>query len=569
MSDQIEHPLLRFIRRIAARGDVQQLHDGQLLERFVAGRDEAAFAMLVSRHGAMVWRVCWAVLRESHIAEDAFQATFLVLVRKAPSIARPELLANWLYGVAHRVARRARKVLARQQGREQQGAAMVAETSDVAPGGHDLEPLLQEELQRLPAKYRSPMVLCYLEGQTNEEAARQLQWPVGTLKVRLLRGRELLKTRLTRRGVPLPAAPLAGLLMPNVGSALPAALADTTIKAAMLFAAGKLAAGAGPSANAVALARGVLKTMWTIPWKTVLSVLLVMAVFCAGAFAYSAMNAQGDIRTSAVTLSGWRHLANFPAQPSKIKSDVEKLQGTWSLVTLEMNGLAVQDNPLIQGAKIIVKGDTFTTVSMGATYNGTFKVDATKSPKTIDMTYADGPEKGNTSLAIYELEGDAWKLCIALTGKERPREFAARAGTNHALETLKRQTDDQAQEAIKKELALLEGEWSMVSGEIGGQKMPDEMLKTAKRVGKGNETTTTMGGQLFMKATITIDPTKKPKTIDYQMTDGFSKGKTQFGIYEVNGDTVRFCFASPGKDRPPDFTTKAGDDRTLSVWKRK
>jgi uncharacterized protein (TIGR03067 family) len=125
--------------------------------------------------------------------------------------------------------------------------------------------------------------------------------------------------------------------------------------------------------------------------------------------------------------------------------------------------------------------------------------------------------------------------------------------------------DDQA---VKKDLAKLQGEWSMVSGSADGQPMPDPMLKQMKRICKGDETTTTMGGQLYFKAKITIDPSKKPKTIDYQMTEGFTKGKTQLGIYEVEGDTFKACFSKPGGERPTDFTSKPGDERTLSVWKR-
>ncbi len=123
-------------------------------------------------------------------------------------------------------------------------------------------------------------------------------------------------------------------------------------------------------------------------------------------------------------------------------------------------------------------------------------------------------------------------------------------------------------EAAKKDLAALQGEWSMVSGSADGQPMPDEMLKQMKRICKGDETTTTMAGQLFIKAKITLDPSKKPKTIDYQMTDGFTQGKKQLGIYEVEGDTFKSCFAKPGAERPTDFTSQPGDGRTLSVWKR-
>ena len=124
-------------------------------------------------------------------------------------------------------------------------------------------------------------------------------------------------------------------------------------------------------------------------------------------------------------------------------------------------------------------------------------------------------------------------------------------------------------EAIKKDRAHLQGEWSMVSGSADGSAMPEAMRTTATRVCKDDETTVTIGGQLFMKAKFTIEPSRKPKTIDYQMIDGPTKGKKQLGIYEIEGDTVRFCFGSPGSERPQDFTSKPGDGRTLSVWKRK
>ena len=123
-------------------------------------------------------------------------------------------------------------------------------------------------------------------------------------------------------------------------------------------------------------------------------------------------------------------------------------------------------------------------------------------------------------------------------------------------------------EAVKNDMAQLQGEWSMVSGSADGQAMPDDMLKQMKRVCKGDETTTTMNGRVFIKAKITLDPSKKPKTIDYEMTEGFTKGKKQLGIYEVDGDTFKACFAAPGAERPADFSSKPGDQRTLSVWKR-
>jgi uncharacterized protein (TIGR03067 family) len=125
-----------------------------------------------------------------------------------------------------------------------------------------------------------------------------------------------------------------------------------------------------------------------------------------------------------------------------------------------------------------------------------------------------------------------------------------------------------AQDAIKKEMTQLEGEWSMVSGKANGFSMPKETVKSGKRVAKDGETTITIGGQVYFKAKISIDPTKKPRAIEYTMTEGPTKGKTHLGIYELDGDTVKFCFAAPGKDRPTEFTAEEGSDRTLSVWKR-
>ena len=125
-----------------------------------------------------------------------------------------------------------------------------------------------------------------------------------------------------------------------------------------------------------------------------------------------------------------------------------------------------------------------------------------------------------------------------------------------------------AQSPAEKEMARLEGEWSMVSGEASGQSLPPEMVKTAKRVAKDAETTVTMGGRVYFKAKFKVDPTKKPKTIDYTMTEGPTKGKTHLGIYELDGDTLKFCFAAPGKERPTDFAAAEGSDRTASVWKR-
>jgi len=128
---------------------------------------------------------------------------------------------------------------------------------------------------------------------------------------------------------------------------------------------------------------------------------------------------------------------------------------------------------------------------------------------------------------------------------------------------------DAPADAIKTDLTLLSGEWQMVSGERDGQALPEALVQSGKRVVKDGETTVTIGDMLFMKAKVAVDPTKKPKTIDYNVLEGSGKGKKVLGIYEIDGDTVKFCFAAPGKDRPTEFQSKEGSGHTLSVWKRK
>jgi RNA polymerase sigma factor (sigma-70 family) len=209
--------------------------DGHLLQRFARKGDEVAFAVLVRRHGPMVLGVCRRVLRHSQDAEDAFQATFLVLVRKAGALGQPELLANWLYGVAYRTAQHARAQAARRSQHERKAASMCADKPEPDPAWQELRELLDEELFQLPEKYRAPLVLCYLEGKTNEEAARVLGWPPGSMSARLARGREMLRDRLTGRRRAL-AALAPGLLAsrPEIDDVSPL-LADTTVQAAVVL----------------------------------------------------------------------------------------------------------------------------------------------------------------------------------------------------------------------------------------------------------------------------------------------------------------------------------------------
>lgn len=274
--------LIRSLHKLAQPPESDRLRDDQLLERFVVDRDRAAFELLLWRHGPMVLGVCRRVLRTSHDAEDAFQATWLTFVRKAGSIVHRAAVGSWLYQVAYRVALRARAAKVKRSQRELADAtaltvAIAEDRSDPGEFGR----ILDEEVNRLPARQRAAFVLCCLEGRTGEEAARELGCPPGTVSSRLTRARELLRQRLIRRGL-VPAAALSGAAAGDAWSCpISALLADTTLKASLLFSSGK-AAGGALSSQAVILAEGVLRAMFVTKMKIAASVVLAVSILAAG-----------------------------------------------------------------------------------------------------------------------------------------------------------------------------------------------------------------------------------------------------------------------------------------------
>jgi RNA polymerase sigma factor (sigma-70 family) len=271
--------VVRHLHRFAGGAQPGDEGDAQLLERFTARRDEAAFAALVRRHGPMVLAVCRRVLGNAHDAEDAFQAVFLALVRKAGSIRRRAALGGWLHEVALRVALRARASAQRRRQHEQRVPDMPKRDFLVTVVWRDLQPVLDEEVQALPETCREAFVLCYLEGKTYDEAARQLDCPTGTLSRRLARARELLRLRLTRRGLVLPAGMLAVALSQQAApAAVPAALIASTVKTA-------LRSAAAVPARVAALAEGGLQAMATSKIKVALTLLLTAGLVYAGAAA--------------------------------------------------------------------------------------------------------------------------------------------------------------------------------------------------------------------------------------------------------------------------------------------
>jgi RNA polymerase sigma factor (sigma-70 family) len=309
----VASPVTQFIRRLLSTHADAGEGDGELLSRFAAHQEEAAFEGLLRRHGPMVWGVCRRLLRDTPDAEDAFQATFLVLVRKAGSIRRPALLGNWLYGVAYRTALKARAEAGKRREPGKEVGDIPARDAALDAVWADLRPVLDEEVRRLPPKYLAPFVLCYLEGKTNEEAARLLGCPKGTIVSRLARARERLRARLTRRGLTLSAAALALLLTEKVAAAaVPEALLSFVTTA-----------GAS-SQKVTALAKEVLKAMSMTRLKSTAAFLFMAGVLAGGAvlLTYRAWPpGQGEVRGAgapAPPAAVWQERMSFQADAGQV-----------------------------------------------------------------------------------------------------------------------------------------------------------------------------------------------------------------------------------------------------------
>jgi RNA polymerase sigma factor (sigma-70 family) len=284
MPRQPLHEALDHVRRLCLPQTPAAPPDQDLLRRFAAARDEAAFAQLVQRHGPMVLGVCRRVLNDPHAAEDAFQATFLALARRPAGIRKHASVGGWLHRVAYRAAQRERFAAARRQARERQAPVAAGPERDPLAelSWREVSVVLDAELQALPDRFRAPLVLCYLEGMTRDEAARHLGWSAGAVKGRLERGRELLRRRLVRRGVTLSAALLGSQLAQAPAAALPALFAARVARLALPFSLGQAAGLPGPAA---ALAEGVLRALALARFKAA-ALALLLASLTSLAFAW-------------------------------------------------------------------------------------------------------------------------------------------------------------------------------------------------------------------------------------------------------------------------------------------
>jgi RNA polymerase sigma factor (sigma-70 family) len=354
-----------------------------LLERFTARREEAAFAALVQRHGPLVLGVCRRLLQHEQDAEDAFQAVFCVLARKAAAIRRGTAVGGWLYAVASRIARKAKAFQVRRRMRERELPEVPAPSNPPESEWCDLWPILDEEVNRLPERYRQPFVLCHLEGKTNQEAAVELRCPAGTVSSRLTRARERLRARLARRGLALSAGTLAaGVSRQTATAAVSAELAQKAVQTGLGY-----SAGLPVAQRAADLATSLLKSQVLARW-----------VKAVGLFGVA-----GLVGVALVLL----------IQGRKAQTDAERLQGTWKAARVWFHG---QEVPPVN-LEMIFAGERFTMrAEILPPMSATFRVDSSKDPKEIDLFYPGGV----TNPGIYHLDGDHLQLSINTEGRERP-----------------------------------------------------------------------------------------------------------------------------------------------------
>jgi RNA polymerase sigma-70 factor (ECF subfamily) len=404
----------RGLQTLFTHGALGGLSDAQLLDRFVTDRDEAVFGLIVERHGAMVWGVCRRVLRDHHDAEDAFQATFLVLARRAAAIMPREKLGNWLHGVAYQTALKARAKAFQRRVHEKQVMDMP-ETGGVCAGTRDDRlDLLDHEIHRLPQKYRAPIILCELEGKTHGQAAELLGWPIGTVSGRLSRARSILAKRL--RGRTGEAWPMV-----SASASAPVSLIRSTIKAASGFAAGQTAGVV--STRVAILTEGVLKVMFMTKLKVATAVVVMAALGTTGVKSFSiTREADASNPAQAHSAPGRKDAERRAAVDTR--DEMKKFEAMWAITGMVNEGVPATEAEKMKGlGRCVIKGDkiAFKTPPEGKGACFSFVVDPSKTPKLISLFTLNEKLEENPNdpilLGIYELKNDT--LTIAF-GIDRP-----------------------------------------------------------------------------------------------------------------------------------------------------
>jgi RNA polymerase sigma-70 factor (ECF subfamily) len=408
------HKVLQHLREVTGRPQAKALADGDLLDLFLRARDGAAFAELVQRHGPMVLGVCRRVLGNDHDAEDAFQATFLVLVRRAADVRPAGRLGSWLYGVAWRTAREARRAAARRRAVE---ARVMPRPQAVEDPWAELYPVLDRELAGLPDRYRAPVVLCDLEGRTRKEAAQLLGWHEGTVSSRLSRARALLARRLRRHRAALTggivAAWLAGGRAP---AAVPPPLAAKTVEVAVLAAAGSAAGVLAP--QTAALVERMVRVMGLAKFKT-LAVLVLGITLVAAAF-HGAAAPPAEGQAAFPSASGAQPAA---APKGKVEEDGEAGVSVKELPPVVVKTMPQSGDTEVDAAKVSEIRVTFSKDMMDKTWSWS-TVSKDSFPKVAGKPHYD--KDGRTCVLPVKLE--AGKAYAVWLNSEQFHNFKDAAG---------------------------------------------------------------------------------------------------------------------------------------------
>ena len=611
------------LRTLFLKQDATGATDESLLDAYLNQRDEAAFEALVRRHGPMVFGVCRRILGNCHDAEDAFQAAFLVLVRKAASIWPRSMVGNWLYGVACRTALDGRKATAKRRAKE---ATLLPRMQPPDGGRTDLRAVLDEELQRLPPKCRAVIILSDLEGKTRREVALQLGWPEGTVASRLARARARLEKRLARYGFAGSGALVGTLLSESASSAsVPTSLVVSTVKTASLMAAGQAATGVIP-AQIAALMEGALKAMLLNKVLKATVLLLVLVTLGTGTgllLSHAGGTQTAEREATPADRTAFQARADVPGAEAgkqgtnEAKSDLDRVQGTWRVVSSQVGDEKAAEDE-IKRRKITVKGNvmTYDYGTGDPKQVGTIKLD----PKTKYLDWKiTSPEAGIT-LALYEIKSDEWKIGFGNDGVIRPRSWAIGKDDVVWLLVLKREQpgkhvnrpvapggvlqgkDTPKEIDISKELAKLKAVWVCVGYERDGEEHVDQQARETmwnetlwfhggppkgdwlnlswERKGVGQTSalavlnlsrTTPKAIDLIWKSV----PAKEfmPKDIDpawEQATRNATKlDRAQPGVYSVEGNRLRLAWGELGGERPASPKTKRGDKWTVHLYEKK
>jgi RNA polymerase sigma factor (sigma-70 family) len=606
--------VLDHFRTTVLRRDAAALSDGQLLDCFLRNHDEAAFAALVRQHGPMVWGVCRRILANHHDAEDAFQATFLVLVRRAASVVPREMVANWLYGVAHQTALKARAMAAKRRARETPMAHLPEPEAAGRDPWDDLRPVLDQELSRLPDKYRVALVLCDLEGKTRKAAARQLRIPEGTVSSRLSTARALLAKRLARHGLALSAGSLAALLTENAAAA-PGAVVASTIQNACLFAAGQAAGDAIP-AHVVALTEGVCAMS---PHKLKIATLAVLTAgliyFVGLPFFPPAAAGQGDPAAAAraqdrqTPADSRKNVLSFHARLEKVDGKgriisarvVPALEQIYPVDDLiigekspEVQALGHYINlvgrkqttqlvnlPVVKDAKITTGGKAMKLADLKVGMAVTLQLTSNATGLAVigirsDGRGADQPARDENAFFLQLLEVEKSSVPYEQEkkkdgGQKKSPErdatgFVRRVQEVYTEAYLKEKQTDRA----KKDQAALQGTWHVTTVETFED-------------GAGRRTTAKGARWVFLGDQIaTFDPRSsdpendgiyrfelksgpRNKEIRLVGVEGREKGRVYLGVYALEGNGLRLLIQKrPGAGRPTGFDVR--EDAGIVLW---